>query len=140
MRLVVVSIALGACMGGTETDVLVSTNVSCSSISAAIVSLTHPNEAPATGAQTYFATCTGGTFGTAVYHPDSTQTDITVVATVDGSDPASCFGTPGAGCIIARRRVPVAYQTNVPIELDQACAGLVCSPTTTCMNGTCVSF
>jgi hypothetical protein len=132
MRLEVLSIALVACMAGTETDVIVTTDAPCTSISNAIVSLS--------GAQTYL-TCSAGDFGIAVYHPDATATEVTVVATVDGSDPSSCFGsTPSAGCIIARRHAPVAYQTNVPVVLEQACAGLACTPSETCMHGVCVSY
>jgi len=119
-------------MTGTETDVMVTTDVPCTSISAAIVSLS--------GMQTYMPACTNGDFGIAVYHPDSTQTDVVVVATVDGSDPATCLTTPGTGCIVARRNAPVAYQTNVNVVLEQACAGMSCPANQTCMNGFCAGF
>ena len=132
-----VGIALGvclmACMGGTETEVIVTTDASCSSISNAIVSLD--------GSQTVLFCSGAGDFGSAVYHPtSSTQTDVVVVATTDKSDPATCLASPGSACIIARRKAPVSYQTNVPVVLEQGCAGLVCDPTTTCMNGSCTSF
>ena len=126
------AIALGACMTGTETDVLVTTNASCTAMPKAIVSLS--------GAQTVL-TCTGtGDFGIAVYHPTDTQTDLVVAGTVDGSDPATCLGTPGAGCVIARRKAPVSYQTNMPVVLDQACAGVICTASSTCSSGACVAF
>jgi len=126
------AIFVGACMTGTETDVIVTTDVPCSSISNAIVSLS--------GAQTVLACSGAGDFGIAVYHPTDTQTEVEVVATVDGSDPNSCFGaTPQPGCIIARKHAPVSYQTNVPVELEQACTGLLCSQNETCSHGVCVA-
>jgi hypothetical protein len=134
MRVGIACVGLAmACMSGTETDIIVSTDAPCTSISAAIVSLS--------GAQTYLPTCAGGDFGTAVYHPaDSTQTDVVVVATVDKSDPAACLASPGAGCIVARRHAPVAYQTNVPVVLEQACAGIACPANETCMKAVCTTF
>jgi hypothetical protein len=129
---IILGVCLTACMTGTETDVIVTTDLPCSSISNAIVSLS--------GLQTSM-TCTGaGDFGIAVYHPTDTQTDVVVVATTDKSDPAQCLTAPGAACIVARRKAPVAYQTNVPVNLEQACAGVACTATTTCMNGICTSF
>jgi hypothetical protein len=131
VKLAALAIALGACMTGTETDVIVTTDAPCTSISNAVVSLS--------GLQTTLV-CNGGSYGIAVYHPDSTQTDVTVVATVDKSDPQSCFGaTPSNACIVIHRSAPVAYQTNVNVELDQACAGVFCGANQWCSHAICVS-
>ena len=130
VKLAAFAIALGACMQGTETDVTVTTDMACTSISNAIISLS--------GMQTT-AVCANGSFGTAVYHPEATQTDVEVVATIDGSDPMNCFGaTPSAGCIIARKNAPVSYQTNVTILLTQDCAGVFCPANQTCSHAVCV--
>jgi len=125
------AIALCACMQGTETDITVTTDAQCSAISNAIISLS--------GMQTT-AVCANGSFGTAVYHPDATQTDVEVVATVDGSDPNNCFGaSPPVGCIVARKKAPVSYQTNVSVELTLNCAGLFCPQNQTCNHAVCVA-
>jgi hypothetical protein len=141
LRLGFFSLALIGCLGGTETDVFVQTDVPCASISNAIVSLIHPGDPPASGAQTVLF-CNAGDYGSAVYHPDSTTPNdvVVVVATVDGSDPAACLATPGPGCIVARHLAQVAYQTNVSVTLQAACAGVPCDDTSTCENGVCVPY
>jgi hypothetical protein len=131
-----------ACAQGSEIDVHVSTDVPCTSISA-IVSLIHPNDAPASGAQTFLGACTNGTFGTAVYHPDSTTPNdvVIAVASVDGSDPTKCLSTPPpTGCIVARHLTPVSTETSVSILLQSACVDVACDATTTCNNGVCVGY
>ena len=132
MRVGIAALGLVACMTGTETDVIVTTDAPCTSISGAIVSLS---------GVTISLACSGaGDFGIATYHPDSTQTDVVVVATVDKSDPTTCLTAPGASCIVARRHAPVAYQTNVPVVLEQVCAGVVCPATQSCSKGICATF
>lgn len=135
--------SLVACAPPTEIVVTVTTDVPCTaSIETAVsVGLTSA-EAESLPPSTTSSQCTNGRVGAVVLTPSSDRNGMVSFRVVMGiTRPAeTCAAAGYAGCVVARRalRYVPGRQLNVPIKLEDACRGVVCSPDTTCGAGRCV--
>lgn len=139
-----------ACQGATAIVVEVTTDLPCGTPQAAHVT-TAISVGPLSGldgrppvATTTNCDAKTGRIGSLVVVPseaDDAEIGVRVLTAVDRS-PSDCDAAAPAdarGCIVARRALRfLPHDTiDLPIEMTQACDGVVCAANETCSNGAC---
>lgn len=143
---VLVCVAFGtfsSCLQPTEIIIELSTDVACSDVAqnGVAVAVGEPgNDSNDVAASTM--NCVDGGIGLLVVVPSGAgpAVGIRVTLGVDASVEDCNEGNGFAGCIVARRALLYVphHPLTLPIELQAACLGKVCDPSSTCFNGTCV--
>lgn len=145
------SLALGlsACASPTAITVDVYTEVDCTKD--AEVSLTLADTLPALADSAPSSTSTGclagaaGHVGTVVIAPsgdEDAQVSFAVATRDDGGETDDCLTSPiPVACIVARRQLRFAPHLDLPMRVDlrEACRGVDCPASQTCVEGQCVS-
>jgi hypothetical protein len=137
------TITVIACQEPTEIVVKVRTSFDCAALAGNKVSIRVGTDVSTGPVQSTSTACKGRSAGSLVLTPSGAGDRVTIdvmaalsPASLDG-DGRCVEGT--AGCIHARRSLVYLKRTiEVPIELDDACAGKQCDPTFTCFRGGCV--
>ena len=140
--LIVAATGLVQCLGPTEIEVALSTDVPCSSVLSTAVAVGPPGDDSRSAARTTTDCSADGGIGTLYVTPSGGIDDeIEIRATLGLSTPADQCGQPNFdGCVVARRQLRFTPHTRlvVPIELDQSCLDHPCDPNSTCVDGACV--
>ncbi len=136
-------IGLSDCLGPTEIEVQISTDVACKDVNSTAVAVGPAgDDSRAVGAKT--SSCAdGGAIGTLVVTPSGGLDDVVGIRVTLGVGAAQadvCHAPDYPGCIVARRSLHfVPHATlSLPIALQQSCFGQVCDPNSTCLNGSCI--
>ncbi len=136
-------VGFSSCLAPTEIVLQLSTDVDCSyvegngvaiAVGPAGVDTNYPN--------TTTHGCVDGGVGTLVVLPSAATGPVGIRVTlgIDASVESCNAGDDFAGCIVARRALEYDphQPLTLPIELQRACIGKVCDPTSTCFDGQCV--
>lgn len=130
------------CFGPTEIEVVLSTNVPCTSVINSAIALGPPGDDSRGVVGTASSCSADGGIGTLYVGPSGGIGDeIEIRATLGVSKAAdACTAPDFTGCIVARRQLRFTPHTRLvlPIEFDQDCLGQPCGPNTTCVDGACV--
>jgi len=133
------------CKDPTEITFTLSTDVPCDRINGITIAVGSAEDVEAKPAATTSHTCTSsGDLGSIVTIPSGDKNagmSIKVIAGV-GRDPLECQPPNyGTGCILARRSLRFIPHTILAIDvpLRNACNGVVCATSETCINGACTS-
>jgi hypothetical protein len=145
VRFLVVGFAVSAmsCLAPTEIVLVLSTDVACAVVAqnGVAIALGAPGDEDS-GIATSTKLCSDdGGIGTAVLLPHtSLDQPIGIRVTLGVDAAADNCGPSFAGCIVARRSLRFDPHTplTLPIDLDQACIGVPCTPDSTCVSGSCV--
>ncbi len=145
-RVFVVGLAVSAmsCLSPTEIVLVISTDVACGLVTqnGVAIAVGEPGDENS-GVATTTRLCAGdGGIGTAVILPHASidqRIGIRVTLGIDaGAD--KCGPPDFSGCIVSRRTIAFDPHTPLalPVDLDQACIGVPCTPSSTCVSGACV--
>jgi hypothetical protein len=134
---------LVACRADTEIDLKVSTNLACSEWGGTAVSVGELGPAlESRPPSTTSSFCDdAGFLGTVVAIPsgaENANVAFRIVGAV-GQLVDDCIADAGAGCIVARRALNfIPHETlNVAVPLWKTCEGVLCDPSSTCVQGQC---
>lgn len=131
------------CQGATEMVVEVSTDLPCPKHGGTSIAVGKLGELEGRSPAALATTCSSdGTIGSLVVVPSGENDEALAfqVTTGIGVDPSGC--TSGAtSCIVARRRLRFLphERLSIRVPMKQACAGVVCDPSSTCFDGRCVT-
>jgi hypothetical protein len=144
-RVVVVGFAVSAmsCLAPTEIMLVLSTDFACSVVSqnSIAIAVGDPGDDDSGIATTTKLCADDGGVGTIAILPHaSVDQPIGIRVTLGVDAAADNCGPNFQGCIVARRslRFDPHAQLTLPIDLDQACIGVPCTPNSTCVSGSCV--
>lgn len=139
-----------ACASPTAISVDVYSEVAC--VKDAEVSLTLADSLPALAAAAPSSTSDGcltratGYVGSIVIAPEGDEEELVTFAVAtrdDGGSTDDCLTTSPlpAACIVARRQLHYAPNLDLPMRVDlrDACLGVDCAPSETCVESACVS-
>ncbi|HEY1956977.1 MAG TPA: hypothetical protein VGH28_15265 [Polyangiaceae bacterium] len=140
--LALAGVGLVQCLGPTEIEVELSTDVPCANVkNAAIAVGPAGDDSRAVSATTTICSTDGG-IGTLYVTPSGGIDDeVEIRATLGVSAQADqCAAPDFAGCVVARRQLRFDPHTRLvlPIELEQDCVDKQCDPNSTCVGGACV--
>jgi len=139
-----VGFALSAmsCLAPTEIILVLSTDVACAVVTqnGVAIALGEPGDEDSGIATTTKLCSDDGGIGTAVIVPHTIDQVVGIRVTLGIDAAADQCGPNFAGCIVARRSLRFDPHTplTLPIELDQSCVGVPCTPYSTCVSGACV--
>jgi hypothetical protein len=132
------------CLGATQVTLVLSTDVDCKQTITTTITTSAPDAPTAVPAATTTTCQSGGDLGTLVLVPSGDRgghVNVEVVTAV--GVPASACVRPafGPSCIVARRSLGFLPHTGLtlPIAMRDACRGILCGPTDTCVSGVCRS-
>jgi hypothetical protein len=131
-----------SCLDPTEIVLEIGTDVACSVVAQNGVAITVGRTGDDGGVAIMTNLCASdGGIGSLAITPSGAVDDpigIRVVLGVDAS--VDACGPNYEGCIVARRALRFDPHTplTLPIDLDQACIGVPCTPDSTCVSGSCV--
>lgn len=135
---------LSNCLNPTEIILELSTNIACTNGDdhGVAVAVGLPGD-DSVGVSAVGKSCTSdGGLGTVVVLPHSGIDEIVAIRVTLGVDAAAdqCRAPDFAGCVVARRSLRFDPHTplTLPIDLDQSCIGVPCTPDSTCIAGACV--
>jgi len=132
-----------SCLNPTEIVVELSTNIACTTDHGVAVSVGAPDDDEDAGIAALGSSCTNdGGLGSVTLVPSGgidAVVGIRVVLGVDASAETCSETRDYTGCVVARRSLRFDPHTPLalPIELDQSCVGIPCTPDSTCIGGTC---
>jgi len=142
-----VFLLLAGCRSATEIKVTVQTDVPCANVGATAFTSGELGAIETAPPTTESTTCTAGHLGTVVLVPSgasNAEVGFKVVTALGGETLDKCGGSGAANdtnCIVARREL--RYLPHTPLEvimnMQQACEGILCDATSTCVNGVCKS-
>jgi hypothetical protein len=137
------AVSFASCFGPTEIVMTLTTDVACSTVAqnGIAISIGRPGDDTNSPAAETRA-CTDGGIGSLVVVPSGAADGVGirvvlgVGVSVDQCDDKHAF----KDCIVARRSLlfDPHRELLIPIELQASCAGVQCTPTTTCVNASCV--
>jgi hypothetical protein len=134
--------ALSDCLDPTEIELVISTDVACSSVDSTAIAVgpTSDDQQPVSATT---SACSDAGIGTLVITPSRAIDDsvgIRVTMGVGGTPGDQCVAPDFAGCIVARRqlRYDPHHPLTLPVKLQGACLNHPCDPNSTCVSGTCV--
>jgi hypothetical protein len=144
-RVVVLGFAVSAmsCLAPTEIILVLSTDVACKTVTdnGIAIALGAPGDEDSGIATTTKLCSDDGGIGSLTLLPHgSVDQPIGIRVTLGVDAAADNCGPNFAGCIVARRSLRFDPHTplTLPIDLDQACIGVPCTPDSTCVSGACV--
>jgi len=137
------AVSVMSCLAPTEIILVLSTNVACAVVgqNGIAIALGDPGDEDSGIATTTTLCSDDGGIGTAVLVPHSSiDQPIGIRVTLGIDAAADNCGPKYEGCIVARRSLRFDPHTplTLPIDLDQACHGVPCTPDSTCVSGACV--
>jgi len=137
------AVSVMSCLAPTEIILVLSTNVACAVVqkNGIAIALGEPNDEDSGIATTTQLCSDDGGVGTAVLVPHSSiDQPIGIRVTLGIDAAADQCGPKYEGCIVARRSLRFDPHTplTLPIDLDEACHGIPCTPDSTCVSGACV--
>lgn len=133
-----------ACRSPTQITVEMTTDVPCGSQQGASLTVGVPEQLENKPVTSTAVACdpTTGRIGSVVIVPSGSDSDDVGIKVVLGLDRSAALCVPpyGQGCVVARRSLRFIPHTTlvVPIHLEQACDGIACDPSTTCVHGQCL--
>ncbi len=134
---------VSSCLDPTEIIIEVSTNVACSVVLAnGVAIIVGAPGADDGGINTVTMMCSpDGDVGTLVVTPSGSAEDEVGVRVMlgIGTPVEQCQAPNFDDCIVARRAIRYTphHPLELPILLDQACIGVSCDPSSTCVGGFC---
>jgi outer membrane protein assembly factor BamB len=137
---------VAGCLEPTEAIVEISTDASCEDVSGTGITggLLFDIETLPFGTTT--DACSSGDIGSIVLVPGEDDEDdaafaFKVVTSLDVPVDSCIAPAYGPGCIVARRALRyVPHEPfRLPVQMAAACAGVICPPEQTCVDGTCQS-
>jgi hypothetical protein len=137
-------ICAGSCRAPTEITVVLYTDTPCEKVMGSTVRVGALAGIDGTAPKGSSSACDRGALGSLVVVPSgATDDEVALEVTLGvGRDPGGCDGAGfGPGCIVARRAIRFLPHTplRIAVPLRQACNGVRCLPTETCVNGKCAS-
>ena len=142
VALAVAGTGLVQCLGPTEIEVSLDTNVPCASVINSAIAVGPPGDDSRFVAATTTSCSADGGLGTLYVAPSGGIDGVVEIrATLGVNTPADVCAAPDfAGCIVARRQLRFTPHTRLvlPIDLDQSCLDHACDPNSTCVDGACV--
>lgn len=138
----VAAAALAQCLGPTEIELVVTTDLPCASVHRTAIAVGPPGD-DSRAASAVTASCSDdGRIGTLIITPSGGLDDeVAIRATLGANvDVEKCVAPDFKGCIVARRQIRYGAHTKLrlPVSLDQACIDKPCDANTTCVGGQCV--
>jgi hypothetical protein len=138
-------IAIVSCLGATQVELHVTTNLPCTDRSqwkGVAVYVGSPNDVETKAPTLTTTTCgANGQIGSLVIVPTGSESDeigIRVVAGVT-RDPEECAANQYAGCVVARRSLHYSPHKSLDayVALTDDCVSIPCDPSHTCIGSTC---
>jgi hypothetical protein len=135
------------CRPPTQVMVVITTNIACADLQGTAVIVGTPADVDTKAAGTITTTCANGRIGAIALIPGASRDASFAIKVVTGVGVLAdeCITTPTRptdvkgvrGCVVARRELGFIPQTplTLPIEIHQACIGVICSPDQTCVEG-----
>jgi hypothetical protein len=144
-RALVLAFAVSAmsCLAPTEIMLVLSTDVACTVVmqNGVAIAIGDPGDEDSGIATTTKKCSDDGGIGTLALLPHtSVDQPIGIRITLGVDAAADECGPNFEGCIVSRRSLRFDPHTplTLPIDLDQACIGVPCTPYSTCVSGACV--
>jgi hypothetical protein len=137
-----VGVAALSCLNPTEIVLELSTNVACTENHEVAIAVGAANDEDAGFSAVGSSCTTDGGLGSLVIVPSGGIDEAVGIRVVLGVDASAetCGAQNYAGCVVARRALRFDPHTplTLPIDLDQSCIGIPCTPDSTCVGGACV--